>query len=195
VRTAGIRARRPSWLIARMTRCSAKMIAHRGADVQPVEHICDSYRLFECDHCGKEIRICRCCDHGEVYCPGEQCASLARELKNLQYRSDHQQTKSGRKAHAARQAQYRLRREMLQLVGTQVVTDHPSTPPSSSVKVSSIEDEEIEDGTAQTQPTESELSVTVQDTQTTGQLLNADAVRCDVCGRLCRPFIHRWSWW
>lgn len=171
-----------------MTRCSAKRITHRGSDVQP-DHICDSYREFECGYCGKEIRICRCCDDGQVYCPDGECASLARELKVPEYRANYQRTRKGKKAHAKRQMHYRNRQELALIVGTQVVTDHPSTFSSSSSTVPDIETEEDEDDAPPAEPNGTESEHRAPPARST----SAELVRCNVCGRFCRPFIHRWS--
>ena len=171
-----------------MTRCSARSIAHRGSDVQP-DHICDSYREFECGYCSNEIHICRCCDDGQVYCPDGECAARARELKVPGYKADYQQTRKGKKAHAARQMRYRNRQELALIVGTQVVTDHPSRSSHSSSMVPGIETEEIEDDASPVEPSSTRSEHRAPLTRST----NADLVRCDVCGRFCRPFIHRWS--
>lgn len=160
-----------------MTRCSAKRITHRGAEIQPDDHVCDSYRIVECGYCGRELRVCRCCDHGQVYCPDGKCAESARIVKIRGYRADHQQSKSGRRSHAKSQARYRLRRELALMVGTQKVTDHPSTNSSSSETVAS--------------------TFTKEEEHEPDKILffDIELVRCDLCGRLCRPFMHRWSFW
>ena len=174
-----------------MTRCSAKRITHRGSDVQP-DHICDSYREFECGYCGTEIRICRCCDHGHAYCPDEECAALAREPKVPVYRANYEGTHKGRKTHAERQMRYRMRQELALIVGTAVVTDHPSTFSSSSSTVLSIEDEEIQDDATPIEPSSTEATPEC-DRRPPAIRSHVELMCCDVCGRLCRPFIHRWS--
>ncbi len=197
-----------------MTRCSAKRIAHRGADVQPDDHLCDSYRQFNCGHCGRGIHICRCCDSGQAYCPEGECADLARGTKNQQYGADHQKTKKGRRSHARAQANYRLRRELDLIVGTQQVMDHPSTDPPFSATLSDVEiekdddatspnqpvpaefanREEDDDATAPNQPVAAELADREEDNATTpNRTVDTELVRCDVCGRQCRPVVHRWS--
>jgi late competence protein required for DNA uptake (superfamily II DNA/RNA helicase) len=43
-----------------------------------------AYRLYNCERCGVQVRICQRCDHGNVYCAGE-CAGIRRResLKGL----------------------------------------------------------------------------------------------------------------
>lgn len=172
-----------------MTRCSSRSIAHRGSGVQAEDHICDSYREYACGYCGREIRICRCCDDGQVYCPNGECASRARELKVPGYQADYEQTHKGKKAHAKRQMRYRNRRELALIIGMQIVTDHPSTFSSSSSTVPDVETEEIEDDVPPAEPSSTKSEHRARPAEPP----NAELVRCDVCGRLCRPFIHRWS--
>ena len=46
-----------------------------------------AYRLYNCERCGAQVRICQRCDHGNVYCAGE-CAGIRRResLKRAQRR-------------------------------------------------------------------------------------------------------------
>jgi hypothetical protein len=46
-----------------------------------------AYRLYNCERCGIQVRICQRCDHGNVYCAGE-CAGIRRResLKRAQRR-------------------------------------------------------------------------------------------------------------
>jgi len=36
-----------------------------------------AYRLYNCERCQVQVRICERCDHGNVYCAGE-CARIRR---------------------------------------------------------------------------------------------------------------------
>lgn len=36
-----------------------------------------TYRLYNCQRCGLQVRICRRCDHGNIYCAGE-CSRIRR---------------------------------------------------------------------------------------------------------------------
>jgi hypothetical protein len=42
-----------------------------------VEETEETGRLFNCRRCGKQVRICRKCDRGNIYC-GKECSKAAR---------------------------------------------------------------------------------------------------------------------
>jgi hypothetical protein len=65
-------------------------------------------RLFVCMRCGCEVVVCSCCDRGQIYC-GVDCAGQARRqtLRGAGRRC--QQTRRGRRMHAARMARYRAK--------------------------------------------------------------------------------------
>jgi hypothetical protein len=67
-----------------------------------------SGRLFACVRCGCEVVVCSCCDRGQIYC-GVDCAGLARRqtLRGAGRRC--QQTRRGRRMHAARMVRYRAK--------------------------------------------------------------------------------------
>jgi hypothetical protein len=67
-----------------------------------------SGRLFVCAWCGCEVVVCSCCDRGQIYC-GVDCAGQARRqtLRGAGRRC--QQTRRGRRMHAARMARYRAK--------------------------------------------------------------------------------------
>ena len=67
-----------------------------------------SARLFACAWCGREVVLCSCCDRGQIYCDGD-CAGQARRqtLRGAGRRC--QQTRRGRRMHAARMARYRAK--------------------------------------------------------------------------------------
>ena len=67
-----------------------------------------SGRLFVCVWCGCEVVVCSCCDRGQLYC-GLDCARQARRqtLRGAGRRC--QQTRRGRRMHAARMARYRAK--------------------------------------------------------------------------------------
>jgi hypothetical protein len=80
-----------------------------------LRHACDdgqtapgSGRLFVCAWCGCEVVVCSCCDRGQIYC-GVECAGQARRqtLRGAGRRC--QQTRRGRRMHAARMARYRAK--------------------------------------------------------------------------------------
>ena len=67
-----------------------------------------SGRLFVCAWCGCEVVVCSCCDRGRLYC-GVDCAGQARRqtLRGATQRC--QQTRRGRRMHAARMVRYRAK--------------------------------------------------------------------------------------
>ena len=67
-----------------------------------------SGRLFVCAWCGGEVVVCSGCDRGQIYC-GVDCAGQARRqtLRGAGRRC--QQTRRGRRMHAARMARYRAK--------------------------------------------------------------------------------------
>jgi hypothetical protein len=67
-----------------------------------------SGRLFMCVRCRCEVVVCSCCDRGQIYC-GVDCAEQARRqtLRGAGRRC--QQTRRGRRMHAARMARYRAK--------------------------------------------------------------------------------------
>jgi hypothetical protein len=67
-----------------------------------------SGRLFVCAWCGCEVVVCSCCDRGQIYC-GVDCTGHARRqtLRGAGRRC--QQTRRGRRMHAARMARYRAK--------------------------------------------------------------------------------------
>jgi len=63
-------------------------------------------RLYLCVRCHEQVKICRKCDHGNIYC-GHGCAALSRTLSLRFAGARYQSTLKGRHRHAARQARYR----------------------------------------------------------------------------------------
>jgi hypothetical protein len=68
----------------------------------------DSYRLYNCARCAKQVRICRKCDRGNRYCASE-CAEIRRRESLRRAASRYQQSYRGACKHAARQRAWRAR--------------------------------------------------------------------------------------
>jgi hypothetical protein len=77
-----------------------------------------SYRLYSCRCCARQVRICRHCDRGNQYCPGE-CARLRRRESVRRAGGRYQLSHRGACCHAARQRAWRVRQ-------VQKVTHHGS---------------------------------------------------------------------
>jgi hypothetical protein len=67
-----------------------------------------SYRLYNCARCAVQVRICRRCDHGNVYCAAA-CARIRRRECTRRASARYQRTGRGARRHAARQRAYRAR--------------------------------------------------------------------------------------
>ena len=129
----------------------------------------DTYRLFLCGLCQTHVRICRCCDRGQRYCPGF-CQQEARRESLRRANRRYQRTRRGAQLHAERQTAYvaRLRKKM---------TDQGPPP---------------EPTTAMLEIIASDRPDAASDTQPTGSLHHAkDLLPCDFCGHLCAPFARR----
>lgn len=129
----------------------------------------DSYRLFFCAGCGRQVSICASCDRGNRYCPDSDCFESHRRHAKRRYRADYQRTRKGRLSHASAQQRYRLR------LCEQKVTDHPSPELASPAMVELIQRPE-------------EVPTDVHP-----ELVPPAPTRCDFCGASCGPLMHRWT--
>jgi hypothetical protein len=67
-----------------------------------------AYRLYNCERCQVQVRICERCDHGNVYCAGE-CASIRRRESVRRAQARYQRSRRGARRHADRQRRWRSR--------------------------------------------------------------------------------------
>lgn len=67
-----------------------------------------TYRLYNCQRCAVQVRICLRCDHGNIYCAGE-CAGIRRRESQRRAQARYQQSRRGATRHAARQRRWRQR--------------------------------------------------------------------------------------
>ena len=75
-----------------------------------------AYRLYNCERCQVQVRICERCDRGNVYCAGE-CAKIRRRESLRRAQARYQRSRGGARRHAARQRRWRERqRENLKIV-------------------------------------------------------------------------------
>lgn len=68
----------------------------------------NSARLFNCARCHRQVKICRRCDRGNIYC-GAQCSQPARSESLSAAGWRYQRSRRGRFKHAERQRRYRSR--------------------------------------------------------------------------------------
>jgi hypothetical protein len=85
-----------------------------------------SSRLYHCTRCHCQVIICRHCDRGNVYCPGE-CGNLARTESRKRAAQRYQNSHRGQCTNAARQSRFRAR----QRIQINKVT-HQGSPPTPS---------------------------------------------------------------
>ena len=86
-------------------------------------------RLFNCASCGRQVVLCRRCDHGNIYC-SRPCSGRARRRSVRLAGQRYQNSRRGRHKHAERQQRYRERRRVRAPEDgrrMQKVTHHPLT--------------------------------------------------------------------
>lgn len=121
----------------------------------------DDYRLFNCQCCQRQVRICRGCDYGNVYC-SKTCSRRGRRDSLRSAGARYQRTPHGARRHAARQSAWRERQR-------HKVTHHrfPAEAPPAKV-VTEVNRETGDD--------------------VVDRLGDSDVVRCDFCRRRLAPF-------
>ena len=89
-----------------------------------------AYRLYNCQRCAVQVRICQRCDHGNIYCAGE-CAGIRRRESQRRAQSRYQGNRRGAQRHAARQGRWRERqRQIVTHQGSPVVVTQCIVPVS-----------------------------------------------------------------
>lgn len=145
----------------------------------------ESYRLFNCARCHCQAKICRSCDHGNIYCP--VCSEVAEQERLLRAGAKYQRTERGRLNHAARQQKYEALQEKMTHRGPPI--SPPELPPQarSAAKVlkQPAEREEVLD------EKESEVSPTPEVVPAPAVAGPSGAVCCDFCGQPCGEFARR----
>jgi len=101
-----------------------------------------TFRLYSCRHCATQVRICRDCDHGNLYCAGE-CAQICRRESKRRAGERYQLGHAGACKHANRQRALRERQRQSQIVthqgslpGTATLIVAASSIPSSTEETS-----------------------------------------------------------
>lgn len=84
-------------------------------------------RIYFCVGCRCQVKVCRCCDHGNQYC-GEECAQQARSASLRAAGKRYQQSRSGRHRHAERQRKYRARVKKVTHQGSPEPAPHDVVP-------------------------------------------------------------------
>lgn len=146
----------------------------------------ESYRMFSCARCHRQVAICTRCDRGQRYC-SPHCRQVQRRRSVREAVRRYQKTPHGARNNAARQKQWRMR-SATRFVTT--VTHHTSLSHSllrGEVPVSTAS-QEASDATSRRTPA---IAHRFPVTLPTGKA--AQPVRCcDFCGRPCGSFA-RWE--
>ena len=142
----------------------------------------ESGRLLACRGCGCEVIVCRRCDRGQVYCTGD-CSARARRRTLCCAGRRWQQSRRGRRMHAARMVRYRARRAndsdgaavALPAEGWPLerVTHHGSPPPAVG---------DLLAGSAMVMP---------RDDASPAEPFGRATTHCHWCGRCCLPPFRR----
>ena len=127
-----------------------------------------SYRLFNCAHCHKQVKICRQCDRGNRYCSA-RCRELRRKQAVREAGTRYRRSCRGKLKQAARQDRYRARMRAKKVT-------HQGSP--SGVRHAIF--------ASTTSRQRNELDVI--------QAKAPGAVRCDSCGEWCGPFARYEPW-
>jgi hypothetical protein len=139
-----------------------------------------AYRLYNCQRCEVQVRICERCDHGNVYCAGE-CAQIRRRESRRRAQARYQRSRGGARRHAARQRRWRERQRQK----LKIVTHHgsPITVTQCIVAVSPV---------MQSQPTDASPYKPEQRPK-----IHPPLERCAFCGaglpEWTRQRLWRWS--
>lgn len=139
-----------------------------------------AYRLYNCQRCAVQVRICERCDHGNVYCAGE-CAKIRRRESLRRAQARYQRSRGGARRHAARQHRWRERQGQK----PKIVTHHgsPITVTQCMVAVSPV---------MQSQPTDASPYKPEQRPK-----IHPPLERCAFCGAALpewtRQRLWRWS--
>ncbi len=129
------------------------------------ERLENSYRLLVCLDCRGQVKLCRRCDRGNIYCSAK-CATERRKATQRRASRQYQKTTAGRRRHASRQSRYRQRKR-------EAVTQQGSQP------------EGERDWLGEEKPL---LEMVETKAEVQGQ------VQCTKCGRWCGPFARREPW-
>jgi len=122
----------------------------------------ESHRVFQCAHCGSQVRICTRCDRGQRYC-ADGCRAIRRREAVRAAGRRYQGTAEGARNHARRQKSYRARH--LPTVTHQGSLAEPLLAIRAAVVAAA--------DAAKRKETHSD---------------GAEEVRCDFCGCPCGPF-------
>jgi hypothetical protein len=70
----------------------------------------ESYRLFICVLCSSQVKLCRLCDRGNIYC-SKACSAKQRRASKVRARRRYQKSFRGALKHSVSQDAYRVRQK------------------------------------------------------------------------------------
>ena len=143
----------------------------------------ESYRLYSCRCCAKQVRICGRCDRGNRYC-AEGCAQIRRRESRCRASDRYQQSYRGALKHAARQRAWRRRER-------QKVTHQGSLAGAAAlIVVSSSTLTPTPEPHGETAGIKPSLPICIQRAHPHGWLHHTEhsAPRCCFCGCVLAPF-------
>ena len=128
----------------------------------------DSARYYICPKCLQSVVLCNHCDRGNIYC-FSGCSEIVRRESLQESGKRYQNSQKGRRNHAQRQAEYRIRQALAEV----------SSPPASQSAT--------HHGSGETPPTAS-IEADEQKCELTGFKL---PYRCHCCGRVVSSYLRR----
>jgi len=144
-------------------------------------------RVFCCERCSRQVRVCRGCDHGQRYCR-QGCAQRARCDSQRRAGVRYQGSFRGRLFHARRQCRYRARR-------CEKVTHQgfSKAPGSANVDPRNITTEVDDDGDEKAgMGQRSLLPRSIDERRCAGRWQRAD--HCAWCGAAGKRFVRFGQW-
>lgn len=172
-------------VVARPSRRRVCASASRPSSPMAGARRMDTFRLFNCQRCHEQVRLCRSCFRGQQFCA--PCAPLARTESCRAYARAHRQTLAGKLGNARRQAEHRARRrrapalEVVTHQGSEIAPPGGEPAPSSPVAVASTPAE------PEAPPPEEDSHAFLEDAAN-GAVRPA---RCSFCGRPLPAFTCR----
>jgi hypothetical protein len=146
------------------TPCGRRPCAGEGAPSDA------SARLFACVRCRALVRICSCCDRGQIYCAGS-CAWEARCQAQRAAGQRYQASRRGRVCHAARARRHRARQKNV---------THQGSPPS--CRDDDVAADATATGSRSVAAAAHELAVQADH--------DPEHEHCHWCGCRCSPFVR-----
>ena len=153
-----------------------------------------TYRLYNCRHCATQVRICRDCDHGNLYCAGV-CGPICRRESKRRAGERYQLGHAGACKHANRQRALRERQRQTQIVTHQGSLADTATPIVAASSIPSpTEDTHVDVASIQSAPqppSPLQAGLRASQTRTYHPFMAPLAHRCSFCRCALPAFARR----